>query len=115
MLNQAVETGPSVTTTLTATIQPFKEKPLVEMGGAEKIHFSSCMTHLCPFINKYKTVISAKYPDVELVMGTDNAPWEAILNKDGQHGQEALGRGHAGFYQGVQEGPGRRLNNVAAP
>jgi predicted metal-binding protein len=34
-----------------------KVKPLVEMGGAEKIHFSSCMLHLCPFINKYKTVI----------------------------------------------------------
>lgn len=51
-----------------------KVKPLVELSGAEKVHFSSCMIQLCPFINKYKTVIGSKYPDVELIMGTDHPP-----------------------------------------
>jgi predicted metal-binding protein len=60
-----------------------KVKPLVELSGAEKIHFSSCMIHLCPFINKYKTVIGSKYPDVELIMGTDPTPDALLKNLGG--------------------------------
>lgn len=48
-----------------------KIKPLVEVSKAEKIHFSSCMVKICPFVNKYKSAINAAYSDVEVVMGTD--------------------------------------------
>jgi predicted metal-binding protein len=51
-----------------------KIKPLVELSKVEKIHLSSCMVRLCPFVNKYKNVINAAYPDVEVIMGTDAAP-----------------------------------------
>lgn len=48
-----------------------KVKPLVEISKADTIHFSSCMVQLCPFVQKYKNVINAAYPNVEVVMGTD--------------------------------------------
>jgi hypothetical protein len=44
------------------------------MSNAEKIHFSTCMVKLCPFVNKYKKAINAAYPDVEVIMGTEAAP-----------------------------------------
>ncbi len=36
----------------------------------DAIHFSYCMTVLCPFKEKYARVIREAYPDVNLVMGT---------------------------------------------
>jgi Predicted metal-binding protein len=51
-----------------------KVKPLVEVAKADKIHFSSCMVKLCPFVHKYKQVINEAYPDVEVVLGTDAYP-----------------------------------------
>lgn len=48
-----------------------KVKPLVEIAKAEKIHFSSCMVKLCPFVQKYKKVINEAYPNIEVIMGTD--------------------------------------------
>lgn len=51
-----------------------KIKPLVEMSKADIIHFSSCMVYMCPFIQKYKSVINANYPNVEVVLGTDSTP-----------------------------------------
>ncbi len=50
-----------------------KVKPLVEISKADTIHFSSCMVKLCPFVQKYKSVINEKYPHVEVVMGTDES------------------------------------------
>jgi predicted metal-binding protein len=49
-------------------------KPLVEFARAEKIHFSSCMMKMCPFVQKYKQVIEEKYPHVEVILGTDAKP-----------------------------------------
>jgi len=55
------------------------------VGGAEKLlrrvrsiaafrvdalHFSFCMTAVCPFKEKYVRVIRQAYPDIDLVMGT---------------------------------------------
>ncbi|MGW8160797.1 MAG: CGGC domain-containing protein [Desulfobulbales bacterium] len=34
------------------------------------LHFSYCMTVLCPFLKKYKAVIAATYPGLEIVLGT---------------------------------------------
>jgi predicted metal-binding protein len=50
-----------------------KIKPLVEISKADTIHFSSCMVKLCPFVQKYKSAINTAYPDVDVVMGTDES------------------------------------------
>jgi predicted metal-binding protein len=34
------------------------------------LHFSYCMTALCPFLKKYQTVITKVYPELEIVLGT---------------------------------------------
>ena len=34
------------------------------------LHFSYCMTAVCPFIKKYQQIIEAAYPDIEIVHGT---------------------------------------------
>ena len=36
----------------------------------DALHFSYCMTALCPFLKKYRTVIAAAYPDITIVSGT---------------------------------------------
>lgn len=36
----------------------------------DAIHFSYCMTALCPFREKYARVIQEAYPEIKLVMGT---------------------------------------------
>ena len=36
----------------------------------DALHLSYCMTALCPFLNKYQTVIAQAYPDLEIVSGT---------------------------------------------
>ena len=36
----------------------------------DALHFSYCMTALCPFINKYDTIIRNNYPELVIVHGT---------------------------------------------
>lgn len=36
----------------------------------EALHFSYCMTVLCPFLGKYEKEIREAYPDLEIVHGT---------------------------------------------
>ena len=36
----------------------------------EALHFSYCMTALCPFLKKYEKIIQAKYPELTIVHGT---------------------------------------------
>ncbi len=36
----------------------------------DALHFSFCMTALCPFLPKYRKVISVEYPTLEIVEGT---------------------------------------------
>ena len=36
----------------------------------DALHFSYCMTALCPFLSKYEKVIRADYPRLEIVLGT---------------------------------------------
>ena len=55
-----------------------KVKPLVEDCMAEKIHFSSCMVDLCPFVQMYIKVINKTYPSVEIIMGTDEYPAQSL-------------------------------------
>ncbi len=39
--------------------------------GADTLHMSSCMTLLCPFKNKYRTVIQEAFPNLTIVEGTE--------------------------------------------
>lgn len=55
-----------------------KAKPLVEISKAERIHFSSCMVKLCPFVKKYKHLINKSYPNIGIIMGTDAYPDEPL-------------------------------------
>jgi len=36
----------------------------------DALHFSFCMTALCPFIKQYEKVILREYPDIRIVFGT---------------------------------------------
>jgi predicted metal-binding protein len=36
----------------------------------DALHFSFCMTALCPFIRQYEKVIGEAYPDLKIVAGT---------------------------------------------
>jgi len=36
----------------------------------DALHFSYCITALCPFIEKYQKIIKKAYPDLEIVLGT---------------------------------------------
>jgi len=36
----------------------------------DALHFSYCITALCPFIEKYQKAINDAYPDLEIVLGT---------------------------------------------
>ncbi len=36
----------------------------------DALHFSFCMTALCPFKKQYEKVISKEYPDLKIVAGT---------------------------------------------
>jgi predicted metal-binding protein len=54
-------------------------KPLVELAQAQAIHLSTCMVSLCPFVKKYESIIKEKYPEVEIVKGTDQLGDEALI------------------------------------
>jgi len=36
----------------------------------DALHFSYCMTALCPFLKKYEKVIKKEYPDLTIIHGT---------------------------------------------
>jgi len=44
-------------------------RPMAELQ-VDAIHFSFCMTAVCPFKQKYEEVISEAYPQIKVVMGT---------------------------------------------
>ena len=44
-------------------------KGMVDLG-AHAIHLSSCMMAVCPFRNKYISILQQTFPDVKIVQGT---------------------------------------------
>ncbi len=50
---------------------------LLTFNGATSVHFSTCLMILCPFKAKYKKVIKERFPGVEIVEGTHEAPENA--------------------------------------
>ena len=48
----------------------------------DALHFSYCMTALCPFLKKYQTVIAKVYPELEIVLGTHIPKDKSQFQKD---------------------------------
>lgn len=48
----------------------------------DAIHFSYCMTALCPFKDKYVKVIREAYPEIKLVMGTHTPIDPKVFQED---------------------------------
>jgi predicted metal-binding protein len=48
----------------------------------DALHFSYCMTTLCPFLKKYQAVIAESYPDLEIVSGTHMPKDKVQFRKD---------------------------------
>lgn len=44
--------------------------------GVDAIHFSSCVVIICPFAKKYAKLIGEHWPEIDVVMGTHDAPVE---------------------------------------
>jgi predicted metal-binding protein len=56
--------------TLAAPEKIMKRVDALAAFKVDTLHFSYCMTALCPFIEKYAKIIREKHPDLEVVMGT---------------------------------------------
>jgi predicted metal-binding protein len=39
-------------------------------SGVEALHISNCMAALCPYKNKYKSLIEENFPNMKVVIGT---------------------------------------------
>ena len=51
--------------------------------GVDAIHFSFCMLALCPFKNKYNSLIEKEFPEINVVMGShDVQPENAQMFMD---------------------------------
>ncbi|HBV98457.1 MAG: hypothetical protein JL50_20475 [Peptococcaceae bacterium BICA1-7] len=48
----------------------------------DALHFSFCMTALCPFKKKYEEVIRAAYPEISIVMGTHEPMDTKVLQNE---------------------------------
>ncbi|MGC9967862.1 MAG: CGGC domain-containing protein [Syntrophobacteraceae bacterium] len=56
--------------TLAAPEKILKRVRAVAEFKLDALHFSYCMTALCPFLSKYEKVIRGEYPQLEIVLGT---------------------------------------------
>lgn len=56
--------------TLMAHDKIFRRVRSLVRAGAEAIHFSSCVNNICPFKNKYKSLINEKFPEIRVEFGT---------------------------------------------
>ncbi len=56
--------------TLMAHDKIFRRVRSLTRAGAEAIHFSSCVNNICPFKNKYKSLINEKFPQIRVEFGT---------------------------------------------
>ena len=56
--------------TLAAPEKILKRVKALAEYGLDALHLSYCMTALCPFLKKYRAVITEAYPDLEIVFGT---------------------------------------------
>ena len=48
----------------------------------DALHFSYCMTALCPFLKKYEKIIQEQYPDLQIVHGTHEPRDKALFQTE---------------------------------
>lgn len=48
----------------------------------DALHFSYCMTALCPFIKKYEKVIQKNYPEVTIIHGTHTPKDKSVFQEE---------------------------------
>ncbi|MBT8342703.1 MAG: CGGC domain-containing protein [Desulfatitalea sp.] len=48
----------------------------------DALHFSYCMTALCPFINKYESIIQNTYPELTIIHGTHTPKDKKLFQKE---------------------------------
>ncbi|MCS5696465.1 CGGC domain-containing protein [Desulfofundulus thermocisternus] len=58
-----------------------KVRSLTEFN-VDTIHFSYCLTTLCPFKNRYIEIIKETYPDLEIVEGTHTPRDFGVFQKE---------------------------------
>lgn len=56
--------------TMMAHEKIFRRVRSLVRAGAEVIHLSSCMNNICPFKNKYQSIIREHFPAVRVEIGT---------------------------------------------
>jgi len=56
--------------TLAAPEKILKRVRSIASYKIDALHFSFCVTALCPFVKKYQEVIHKSYPDLNIVLGT---------------------------------------------
>ncbi len=56
--------------TMMAHEKIFRRVRSLVRAGAEAIHLSSCMNNICPFKNRYQSIINERFPDVKVEIGT---------------------------------------------
>lgn len=56
--------------TLAAPEKILKRVKSIANYRIDALHFSFCVTTLCPFVKKYQKVIREAYPDLKIVLGT---------------------------------------------
>ena len=56
--------------TIAAPEKIIKRVRAVADYGLDALHFSFCMTALCPFVGQYQKAINRAYPDLHIVLGT---------------------------------------------
>jgi len=51
----------------------------------DALHFSYCMTALCPFVARYEKTVRSEYPNLEIVLGThqpiDEARFKTVVKE----------------------------------
>jgi len=56
--------------TLAAPEKILKRVKALAQYRLDALHFSYCMTALCPFLKLYQKVVKEHYPELEIVLGT---------------------------------------------
>lgn len=64
-------------------------------SGVDAIHFSNCLEILCPFKQKYKSILQAEFPEIEFVSGTHEPHSKAGGEAVGRFVRESLCHGQA--------------------
>lgn len=60
--------------TLVASERLINRVRILVETGAQAIHLSNCIMALCPFKNKYLTILEDAFPGVDFIMGTHIEP-----------------------------------------